>query len=177
MILFFLSSLLQMTELMPILIFDFNKNANITNWYIVDDVVMGGRSNSRLTVNRQGNGVFRGYVSLENNGGFSSVRYRFKKQNVDGYNKIVIYLKGDGKEYQVRLKENFRDYYSYVYKIKTTNDWQKIELDFDKMYPVYRGRRLNMDNYSGKYLQEIGFLIGNKKAEDFRLSIDKIEIH
>ena len=44
------------------------------------------------------------------------------------------------------------------------------------MYPVFRGRGLNQPNFSGKYLQEIGFLIGNKRAEKFNLIIDKIEL-
>jgi len=177
MILFIFTLLLvQLTELMPITIFDFNKDANISNWYVVDDIVMGGRSYGRLLVDREGNGIFKGNISLENNGGFSSVRYRFKRQKVDQYKKLVLYLKGDGKKYQVRIKENSQDYYSYIYTFQTTRDWEKVELDFNKMYPVFRGRRLNMENYLGKYMQEIGFLIANKKAENFRLVIDKIEL-
>ena len=176
MILFFFTLLIQLTELKSNTIFDFNKNANISNWYVIDDVVMGGRSYGRLTVDREGNGIFKGSVSLKNNGGFSSVRYRFKKQKVDRYEKLVLYLKGDGKKYQVRIKENSQDYYSFIYTIQTNRDWQKVELDFNKMYPVFRGRKLNMKNFSGKYMQEIGFLIGNKKAENFRLVIDKIEL-
>ena len=64
------------------LIFDFNNDSNIKNWYIVDDDVMGGRSSSQFTLNSDGHGVFEGYVSLANNGGFSSVRYQFDKTDV-----------------------------------------------------------------------------------------------
>ena len=60
-------------------IFNFNKTSNINNWQVVDDVVMGGLSSGTFSINQQGNGIFKGAVSLENNGGFSSVRYRFNK--------------------------------------------------------------------------------------------------
>ena len=78
-------------EIMPVTVFDFNKNSVISNWYVVDDVVMGGRSYGRLSIDPKGNGVFKGNVSLENNGGFSSLRYRFKKQKIDQYQKMHIY--------------------------------------------------------------------------------------
>ena len=45
------------------------------------------------------------------------------------------------------------------------------------MYPAFRGRRLNMNNLQPNAIQEIAFLIGNKKAETFRLEIDSISLH
>ena len=42
-------------------------------WRSIDDVVMGGLSSSRMWV-EQGRAVFDGELSLENNGGFASVR-------------------------------------------------------------------------------------------------------
>ena len=59
-------------------IFNFNKNSNIYSWRIVDDNVMGGRSSSNISLNKDGFGVFNGTISLDNNGGFCSVRYVFK---------------------------------------------------------------------------------------------------
>ncbi len=60
-----------------LILFDFNKDADIRNWNVVDDGVMGGLSAGRFRVNDAGNGEFSGTVSLENNGGFSSLRYYF----------------------------------------------------------------------------------------------------
>mgnify|MGYP003973193129 FL=1 len=157
------------------MLFDFNKKSSLSNWYIVDDVVMGGRSSGYLKID-DGHGRFGGNISLRNNGGFSSVRYQFKKKKVIQYDRLLIRVKGDGKKYQIRIKENVNDYFSYVADIKTKNDWQTIEVALKSMYPVFRGRRLNQSNFSGKYLQELGFLIGNKKAEKFKLIIDKIEL-
>jgi len=71
-------------------IFDFNKKADITNWKIVDDAVMGGRSSGKFYLNEEGNGVFEGSISLENNGGFSSLRYRFDAVSTTSYSKIIL---------------------------------------------------------------------------------------
>jgi hypothetical protein len=42
-------------------------------------------------------------VYQENNGGFSSVRYRFQKIQVKEYTSIVIKLQGDGKSINLEL--------------------------------------------------------------------------
>jgi hypothetical protein len=157
-------------------IFDFTTESDIQNWIIVDDVVMGGRSSGSFTLNADGHGVFEGYVSLENNGGFSSVRYNFKKIPINEYTKVVITLKGDGKEYQFRVKSSSGDYYSYIAPFVTSGEWQEIEIPLNDMYPSFRGRRLDLPNFSNDYIEEIAFLIGNKKQEKFKLLIDKIEL-
>jgi NADH dehydrogenase [ubiquinone] 1 alpha subcomplex assembly factor 1 len=158
------------------LVFDFKKESNISNWVILDDVVMGGKSYGNFYLNKNGHGEFYGDVSLENNGGFSSVRYRFNKEKTNVFSKFIIRVKGDGKAYQFRVKNSRNDYHSYIYSFQTTKDWQTIEIPFAEMYPAFRGRKLNIENYQGEKMQEIAFLIGNKKNENFRLEIDKIEI-
>jgi len=160
----------------PIVLFDFNEKSAIDNWKIVDDGVMGGLSSSEFSINASGNGVFKGSVSTENNGGFCSVRYFFKPISLKGNTKFSIRLKGDGKKYQFRVKSKVRDYYSYIYEFQTTSDWQTVEIPINEMYASFRGRTLNLPNYDGTSLEEIAFLIGNKQNESFQLIIDKIEV-
>ena len=157
-------------------IFDFNKSAEIQNWLIVDDVVMGGKSSGTFNLNADGFGVFEGNISLDNNGGFSSVRYRFEKTLVKEYSTVHIKLRGDGKKYQFRIKAKSGDYYSYISPFQTTGEWQEIEIPLKDMYPSFRGRKLDQPNFSDDYIEEITFLIGNKKEEDFQLLIAKIEL-
>jgi NADH dehydrogenase [ubiquinone] 1 alpha subcomplex assembly factor 1 len=158
------------------IIFDFDKNSNIKDWIIIDDVVMGGESFSTFKLNEDGFGVFEGSVSLDNNGGFSSVRYRFQKTELQQFTSIVVKLRGDGKEYQLRIKSNYSDYYSYIMPFSTSGEWQEIKIPLKDMYPSWRGRRLNQPNFSEDFINEITFLIGNKKNENFKLLIDKIEL-
>jgi len=157
-------------------IFDFNTQSDIQDWLVTDDVVMGGISSGSFMLTDEGYGVFSGSVSLENNGGFSSVRYRFDKTTLKAYSKIIIKLRGDGKSYQFRMKSNSADSYSYISTFSTSGEWQEIEIPLKDMYPSFRGRKLDQPNFSNDYIEEIGFLIGNKKAEKFKLMIDKIEL-
>ena len=157
-------------------LYDFTTESPSQDWYILDDVVMGGRSNGTFKISDDGHGLFSGTVSLENNGGFSSVRHQFKTKTITGYSKVKLKIKGDGKTYQFRVKTNSGDYASYIYEFQTTKDWMTVEIPFSEMYPSFRGRRLNQPNFEGEYLSEIAFLIGNKKAQDFKLLIDKIEL-
>lgn len=155
-------------------IYDFTSGSDVSTWNIVNDVVMGGVSRSAFTLDEKGNGVFAGTVSLENNGGFCMVRHGFAKISVDDYKKISIRLKGDGKRYQFRLKSDRNDYYSYVLYFNTSGDWETIVINLNDMYPVFRGQKLDMPPFSNHSIEEIGFLIGNKKEESFTLAIDKI---
>ncbi|NNK19407.1 MAG: CIA30 family protein [Maribacter sp.] len=155
---------------------DFQQNSNPENWTIVDDVVMGGRSSGSFYISDEGYGVFQGSVSLENNGGFSSLRYRFKKITTKPYSKIVLRVKGDGKTFQFRIKTKASDYYSFISYFDTSGDWETIEISLNEMYPAFRGRTLNIPNFSSGPIEELAFLIGNKKAESFKLEIDTISL-
>lgn len=157
-------------------IFDFNETTDIREWVIVDDVVMGGRSSGKMSLNTEGHGIFEGEISLENNGGFSSVRHTPGRISVKDHSKIVIRLKGDGKDYQFRIKANSGDGHFYVAPFSTSGQWQEIEIPLKDMYASFRGRKLDLPNFSAEHLEEIAFLIGNKKTEKFKLLLDKIEL-
>jgi hypothetical protein len=158
------------------IIFDFNKNSSVSNWVVVDDVVMGGRSNGNFHLNNEGKGVFSGKVSLDNNGGFSSVRHGFNKLNVEKFKSIVLKIKGDNKNYQFRIKNKSSDYASYITSFSSSGEWQEIEIPLNSMYPSFRGRKLDELNFFHKSIEEVTFLIANKKNEEFILLIGKIEL-
>ncbi|AUC81860.1 CIA30 family protein [Lacinutrix sp. Bg11-31] len=157
-------------------IFNFTKDANISNWRIIDDVVMGGRSNGNFALNNNGHGVFSGEISLENNGGFSSLRYDTETIAISKHTKVCIKLKGDSKDYQFRIKANRKERYSYITTFKTSGEWETITINLKDMYPAFRGRTLDYPSFDKTNIEELAFLIGNKKAESFELLIDSIEL-
>lgn len=171
---YLITLIILLASMKSVTIFDFDKTSDINDWTVVDDVVMGGRSSGKFYLNEDGNGVFEGHVSVENNGGFSSVRYQFNEMNAKSSSKIILKVKGDGKMYQFRVKSNSSDYYSYITYFETTNNWKTIALSLSDMYPAYRGRKLNKSNYNNNCIEEIAILIGNKKEEIFKLEIDSI---
>ena len=155
---------------------NFKKEQNISHWSVVSDTVMGGISNSDFGLNDAGFGVFSGKVSLENNGGFSMARCNFDTKNVSVYNTFLLRIKGDGKTYQFRVKSNIYNKHSYVLRFDTSGDWETIEISFNNLKPTFRGKNLDMANYPGKQLEQVAFLIGNKKEETFKLEIESLQL-
>ncbi|MFC5626624.1 CIA30 family protein [Algoriphagus winogradskyi] len=158
-----------------IVLYQFTKNSPTSDWRIVDDVVMGGRSSGDFHINESGNGVFEGVVSLANNGGFSSVRYRETFQ-IQSHTTIKIHLKGDGSPYQFRVKASVSDRHSYISQFETSGEWETIEIDLADMYPAFRGRKLSIPNFDKEQIEELAFLIGNKKEQKFHLELKSIEL-
>ncbi|MFW6351934.1 MAG: CIA30 family protein [Bacteroidota bacterium] len=162
------------------LLFDFGASANMNDWQIVNDGVMGGLSKSRFVLSDKQTAVFSGSVTLENNGGFASVRSRAMQFQLDGYKGILIRVKGDGKKYQFRLRTNDRfDGVAYRYHFETENDqWQTIAIPFDECIPVFRGRILrDVGPVSPKDIQQLGVMISDGQTGEFQLEIQWIKAY
>lgn len=157
---------------------DFSNLAN-QKWLIVNDGVMGGKSNSQFQINEDGNGVFLGTVSLENNGGFASVK-NHEPVNLSGYSSVLLHLKGDGKKYSFRLQTgtggNVHEW-SYEQRFETLKDeWKTVELSLSEFKPTYRGRTPDdAPPLEPGNIMRYGFLISDKQQGKFRLEIEKIE--
>ena len=170
-------SLLFLVMINPsLVIVDFNVESDLADWYIVDDGVMGGLSSGNMSIDKEGHARFYGEVSLDNNGGFTSVRYQFNTKKIEPYNNCRIRIKGDTKNYQFRVKSDASQRFSYIYEFETNGGWEEIVIPLSEMYPSFRGRKLDMPNFPNQQLEEIVFLIANKKEESFELMIDSITL-
>jgi hypothetical protein len=137
---------------------------------------MGGVSKGTFTRDPDDHAVFSGEVSLENDGGFSSVQCYFGPIDVSSYRTAVIRLKGDGKNYRFIVESEKDARHNYVANFKTSGEWQEIKIPLRKMYPVRRGDRLDLPDYSGKSMAQVRFMIANGRAETFRLQIASIRL-
>ena len=70
-------------------------------WAIVNDNVMGGRSEATINWDKQGAMVWSGYLSLENNGGFVSIRSSGSTVDWSDYQGVEVILEGNGRDVQV----------------------------------------------------------------------------
>lgn len=130
------------------LIFDFtNPNAQIKEtWGAVDDVVMGGvsQSNIRLLGNKA---IFSGIVSTDNNGGFASVRTRNFATPLDlsDYEGIELRVIGDGKRYKFIARcEGKWDGVGYCYSFDTVYNFPTtIRIPFEDLIPVFRAKTVS----------------------------------
>ena len=156
------------------IIYDFSLNNMLGSWQLVNDGVMGGKSSSQFN-HANGLGTFEGTISVENNGGFCSVKYSSNSISLAKNVFFIIRLKGDNKHYQFRVKLNKNDPHSYIFPFQTSGEWQTIRIPIAQMYAAFRGQKLAIPNYDGSNLEEIAFLIGNKKPESFKLLIESIK--
>ena len=157
-------------------LFDFADPAAMRGWQVEDDVVMGGVSRGKLTRDDARPPVFRGEVSLENDGGFSSIQNNFDPIDVSKYQHAVIRLKGDGKDYRFLVESDPKARHYYVAEFTTKGDWQEIKIPLRKMYPVRRGDRLDIPDYPAETMSQVRFMIANGRAESFQLEIASISL-
>ena len=161
----------------PTILYRFDDYAVRAHWRVVDDIVMGGHSEGHFAITEEKHGRFFGHVSLRDDGGFSSVRYRFDTPFALGTGRTVrLHLRGDGSDYQFRIKPEQALDYVYAMPFATSGAWETITVDLDRMYPVRRGKRLDMPDFSGSQIAELGFLIANGKEQSFQLLIDRLEV-
>lgn len=147
------------------------------NWAVVNDTVMGGRSRAQISAGDTGL-VFEGFLSLENNGGFASVRrYKDPVSWIPGKT-INIRVIGDGKLYQFRIRtDRALDGVAYAASFDTVNNTQTdisfAETDFT---PIWRGRKVRgAPQLSFADARQLGFMLTDKQAGEFTLSILAIE--
>lgn len=157
-------------------LFDFQKDDPKSSWRITDDVVMGGRSEGHFEWTDKKYGRFYGHVSLENNGGFSSVQHYFEPVSVQPETMVAVRLKGDGKPYQLRVKAEQDERFWYVTTFETSGDWQEIRLPLSHFQPQFRGRKLDRPNFDREQIAALAFLIANGKAQDFSLKIESVRL-
>jgi monofunctional biosynthetic peptidoglycan transglycosylase len=161
-------------------IFDFKTKDSAEQWFVINDVVMGGVSNSSFDVTGSDTAVFSGRVSLENNGGFASVSTKPAAHNLDGFDGLRIRVKGDGKTYKISVKND--DAFtgsSYQFQFGTERDkWITIDTPFSAFIAQFRGRVLsNAAPIDQSSIKSFGLLISDKQAGPFRLEIDWISAY
>ncbi|MBW4487484.1 MAG: CIA30 family protein [Trichocoleus desertorum ATA4-8-CV12] len=131
-------------------LFDFTyPSANLKElWGAVDDVVMGGVSQSEIRLS-DSSALFVGNVSTANSGGFASIRTRNFSSAIalSNYQGIKLRVKGDGNRYKFLLRtEEKWDGVAYSYSFDTVSDqWMDVEIPFSTLIPVFRAKTVPND--------------------------------
>ena len=163
---------------MPTLIHRFDTPASTQNWQPINDGVMGGVSVSRMRFDLAGHAVFEGEVSLENNGGFASVR----ASGLDlGCVDTVAYLLtvwGDGHTYKLncRTDSGFDGVNYQAVFTPPPGLWTQTVLPVPVFEPSFRGRLVQgAPALQPQAVSQVGLMISDKQAGAFRLMIKTLE--
>lgn len=160
-------------------LFDFTSPAAAQQWQAVNDGVMGGVSDGRFKVTNDGTMEFFGMLSLENNGGFASVRSKPMDLDIKAGDAIVVRVKGDGREYVLNLyTKSRRMAFSYRAPVPTKQDeWTEVSVPIADFIPTAFGRRVQgMGPVQPDRIVGLGFMLSDKKPGPFKVEIESVGV-
>ena len=156
------------------LVLDFTGVNQDLEWEAIDDRIMGGCSQSHPEY-LDGIGLrFSGTVSLDNNGGFASIRSAQGCFDLSRHAGLKIRVFGDGHSYKLSLRTDlYYDGISYQASFATEADtWQEIILPFDRFTPTHHGITLTtVSAMDSANVKSFGLFIADHQAGPFKLDI------
>ena len=160
-------------------LFDFDDPAQLAMWRPVDDVVMGGVSRSSFELAEPGIARFAGNVSLDNFGGFASVRTLPRAWDTEGARAFVLRVRGDGHHYKFTLRTNdgFDGIQYQARFAPPAGAWADVRLPIDSFVATFRGRKVPFaPSLDAGAVRALGLMISDKQAGDFELLVDRIVV-
>jgi hypothetical protein len=159
---------------------DFGTTQDGKDWMVVNDNVMGGRSNSTAELSTNSL-IFKGFISLKNNGGFASLRSSLGSFDLSVFKKVKIRFRSAGRDFALRLgtsdlyyRPNYRHFFS-----STTKDWEIAELNLSDFKEFTLGQitstKISKDIF--EKIIRIGIILNDKKEGPFEIEIDYIEFY
>jgi monofunctional biosynthetic peptidoglycan transglycosylase len=145
-------------------------------WQVVNDDVMGGCSRASHEVDpRAGSLHFRGMLSVENNGGFASVRGELDAP-LPPFSAVRVLVSGDGRQYQLRLRETSQpEDIAWRARFRARDAREAILLPLDDFEPVFRGRRVEaLPGLAYRKIRFLGFMLTSQQPGAFALTVHQI---
>jgi len=164
-------------SLRPLL--DFAGPEAAQQWQAVNDGVMGGVSEGRFRITEDKTLEFFGMLSLENNGGFASVRTKPTKFDIEAGDTIVVRLKGDGREYVLNIYTKSRQMaFSYRAPLPTAKgEWREVEIPLADFIPTSFGRRVQgMGPVEPSQVNGLGLMLSDKQAGPFAMEVEWMKV-
>ena len=151
-------------------------------WRSVNDNVMGGVSRGDFTRTKQGTLRFKGSLSLQNGGGFASIRTLPREMNLGGATGIVVKARGDGRTYRVQLRTDRTDNRiatSYRANLPTVKGkFNEVLIPFsDFKLQSFGTINPNGTPVDPAAINSIGFSIADKKAGPFEFELKSVSAY
>lgn len=168
-----------MAEEAPITLFDFTDTNAAKEWQNVNDGVMGGVSEGKFRITDKKTLEFFGALSLENNGGFASVRTKGKMLGLKKGDTLVAKVRGDGRKYSLNLYlKKPQIAFSYRATVQTSKDeWTEVKIPLDKFEATSFGRVVkDAGPVKPDDVNALGFVLSDQRAGPFKMEIESIKV-
>jgi len=161
------------------LLTDFSEDAPDLGWYVVNDGVMGGRSEGGFEI-VDGELLFTGKTNTRG-GGFSSIRTGPLELDLGDYQGIRVKVLGDGRRYTWRLATpaTWRGTtIGYWAEFDTENgEWLVVDVPFRDFVPQVRGQRLDGPPLDLSRITGMGLMIYDGRDGAFELRLDEVHAY
>lgn len=161
-------------------LFDFGSGEPSTQWMVVNDNVMGGVSQGDFTIGEDGILYWKGAISLENNGGFASLRSPVEDYDFSAYQGLRLRIKADGRKYTLNLRTTRNwNAISYMADFKTkAGKWMEIEVPFSAFTGRYFGyEQDNIAALDPAKIKQVGVMLYDKQAGPFEVEMDWVGLY
>ena len=155
---------------------DFTQENEHQNWTATNDNIMGGISTGGLVYEGE-TSQFKGELSLENNGGFSSINRSIESLGSE-MDSVELTFVGDGRSYQLRLTtwiDGNRTNYKHNFETIKGEQLKKV-FQLTDFQAVFRGRLLSgAPRLKAQDIKQLGFLIADKQPLPFELNLIQVQ--
>ena len=158
---------------------DFTSNSSDLGWYVVNDNVMGGRSEGDFEQDQE-ELSFTGRTNTKG-GGFSSIRTKPMQLDLSNHAGIKLHVKGDGRRYTWRLTTAARwrgRRVGYWADFETRNGiWSTVDIPFASFIPRYRGYQLDGPALDPGQITGMGLMIYDNLDGPFELHLASVDAY
>jgi len=151
------------------------------DWVIVNDGVMGGRSNGVVEF-ADSTMRFTGTVVTQG-GGFTSVRYQLNGTELAGTQRIEMRVRSDRRTYGLTFEDASQlggRFVSHRADLATdgppdADGWQIVTMAYDELRPSIFGQPVDASSFDPDQAREIGIIIDDGTDGDFAIDVDWID--
>ena len=162
-----------------LLITDFTSSSSDLDWYVVNDNVMGGRSEGGFDVGAA-ELRFAGRTNTRG-GGFSSIRSGPLDLDLSAYAGIRVRVQGDGRRYTWRLTTGAlvdgREVAYWADFRTDSGDWREVDIPFSSFVPRFRGTELDGPALDTSNITGMGLMIYDQQDGPFELRLDSVHAY
>jgi hypothetical protein len=161
-------------------IIDFGNSAEKNQeWILLSDNIMGGVTKSKIEYTNN-SVLLSGNISLDNYGGFSSIKTKYKSVDLSKYIGIKIKFKSTNQKFAFTLEDNqnwTQPNYKREFYPKKDNTWEEVVIYFKDFQEIVIGEPTGnmMKSKSLKYIVRMGIMTYEKKEGPFSLEVDYVE--